>query len=64
MSAPAGREELKTVDRPGSRTLNDHVLSLTGGKGGIDAFARYRLASHEDLLAPNFYVPSTPLPTV
>lgn len=52
------------MDRPGSRTLNDHVLSLTGGKGGIDAFARYRLASHEDLLAPNFYVPSTPLPTV
>jgi len=61
---PRGREELKTVDRPGSRTLKDHVLLVTGGKDGIDDFARYRLAACEDLLAPNFFVPSTPLATV
>jgi NAD(P)-dependent dehydrogenase (short-subunit alcohol dehydrogenase family) len=31
---------------------------------GIDDLSRYRLAAREDDLTPNFYLPSTPLPTV
>jgi NAD(P)-dependent dehydrogenase (short-subunit alcohol dehydrogenase family) len=31
---------------------------------GIEDLSHYRLAAHEDDLAPNFYLPSAPLPTV
>ncbi|OBI19250.1 SDR family oxidoreductase [Mycobacterium sp. E2497] len=52
------------ITRPADCTGHFYTDEEVLREEGIDDFAGYRLAAHEDDLAPNFYLPSTPLPTV
>jgi NAD(P)-dependent dehydrogenase (short-subunit alcohol dehydrogenase family) len=52
------------VTRPADCTGHFYTDEEVLREEGVDDFAGYRLATREDDLAPNFYLPSTPLPTV
>lgn len=52
------------ITRPTDCTGNFYTDEQVLRDEGIDDFAAYRLAAREDDLTPNFYLPSTPLPTV
>ncbi|OBI35183.1 short chain dehydrogenase [Mycobacterium sp. E1386] len=52
------------ITRPADCTGHFYTDEEVLREEGIDDFAGYRLAAHEDDLTPNFYLPSTPVPAL